>query len=37
MRFEDQEPPRGCDDPTHGDECDCGADPDRAYEQALDI
>jgi hypothetical protein len=25
---------RQCWDPTHDAECDCGADPDRAYERA---
>lgn len=24
-----------CNDPTHGADCTCGAEPDREYEQAI--
>lgn len=37
-RFEPQ--PTGdahCDDPTHDHACDCGAEPDRAYERQRGI
>jgi len=38
-RFEAQPDPDElyCDDPTHGPECTCGADPDYEYESRLDI
>jgi len=28
--------PDGCLDPTHDADCDCGANPDRAYEQGVE-
>ena len=37
MRYENQEPARKCDDPTHGVSCTCGADPDGEYERQAGI
>lgn len=38
-RFEPQPDPDllACDDPTHGADCTCGADPDRVYERGLEL